>query len=234
MTLQTRFRLFFIAGALLSIPEARGNIIVSVQSTIVTAGSSGNVLDVELRNTGPSAITVEGFSFGVATKTSDINFTQANISTSLPYIFAGESTFGPDITVASGQTLTASDLDISFAGVNLASGATVGLGHLLFDVALTARSGAIPVTLQAFPATSLADAQGNDILIQQLFQGQITIEGTASPEPSFLPVFAAGTALLVIRNKKLLMFGHYLLVRSGRCARPAVSLNDHRAKRYLY
>ena len=39
--------------------------------------------------------------------------------------------------------------------ITLDAGATVGLGHILFDVSATAPSQTVPVTFAAFPATSL-------------------------------------------------------------------------------
>ena len=182
--------------------NARADLIVSAGLATVNAGSSGNGLDVELTNTGPSAVTIEAFSFGITTANSAIAFTEANVSTSMPYIFAGDSEFGPDIAVTTGQTLTASDLDVSFAGVSLAPGAVAGLGHLLFDVASDAAPGATPVTLLTFPTTSLADDQGNDVAIQMLSPGEITIVSSTVPEPSSLPMAAAGIALVLIFAKR--------------------------------
>lgn len=196
--------LFLIGiAAFVSLPEARADLIVSTQSVTVSAGSSGNGLDVELSNTGPSAVTIGAFSFGVTTANSGISFTGANVSTLTPYIFAGDSLFGPDITISSGQALMASDLfDISFNGASIASGSTVGLGHLLFDVAPGAGSGVFPATLVAFPTTSLADDQGIDVPIQTFSSGNITIGAAAAPEPSSWSALAFGIALVLIYESR--------------------------------
>src|SRR5262249_3004242 len=138
--------------------NSRADLIVSVGSTSVDAGTTGNPLDVELTNTGPAAVTIGGFSFGVSIANPDISFTDANTSTVLQYIFAGNSLFGPDLTgPTSGQSLNTSDV---FAGANngttLGAGTTVGIGHLLFDVAALAGPGSFAVNLSA-PFTSLSD-----------------------------------------------------------------------------
>ena len=123
----------------------------------------------------------------------------ANTSTSAPYIFDGLSLFGPDLTgPTSGQSLIASDVFlVPFSGSTLGAGVTLGLGHILFDVALGAAPGVFPVTFTAFPATSLADPTGANLTIQTLSAGQITITGTAAaPEPRTLATLFFGLALL--------------------------------------
>lgn len=184
-------------------PQVHADIVLSIQSVTVSAGSSGNGLDVELTNTGPSALAIGGFSFGITTPNSSISFTDANVSTSAPYIFFADSLFGPDIATATGQSLIASDVfDVPFGGASLASGSTVGLGHLSFDVTAGAAPGLFPVTALAFPVTSLADANGNDVPIQTLSPGTITIQAATVPEPSSLPLLATGIALLIICERK--------------------------------
>src|SRR5215813_8248116 len=75
--------------------NANASVIVAVQSASAAPGSSGNTFDVQLTNTGPSGITVGGFSFGISTGNPDISFRESNTSTSAPYIFDGLSLFGP-------------------------------------------------------------------------------------------------------------------------------------------
>src|SRR5438094_451649 len=87
-----------VAACLLGPATARASLVVSVQSVIATAGSLANGIDVELSNSGPSALTISGFSFGISIANSDISFTDANISTAAPYIFGADSLFGPDLT----------------------------------------------------------------------------------------------------------------------------------------
>ena len=67
----------------------------------VTAGSSNDSFDVVLQNTGPSAVTVAGFSFGL-TSSSNVTFTDVTTATAMTYIFNGNSLFGPDIVLSAG------------------------------------------------------------------------------------------------------------------------------------
>jgi hypothetical protein len=178
--------------------------ITSLQTVSANAGSSGNGLDVLLNNTGPSAVTVGAFSFGVSAGNASISFTDATTGTlSAPYIFGTNSLFGPDLTgPTSGQSLTTSDVfAIPGSGITLASGATVGLGHLLFSVAPGTAAGIIPVTVSSFPVTSLADAAGANLSLM-VFPGSITIVSTtAVPEPSTLAIFLAAGAVLSLRSR---------------------------------
>ncbi len=115
--------------------SAHADLIVAAQTVAANAGSSGNTLELTLQNTGPSAVTIGGFSFGVSTSGTDINFTLADINTALaPYIFKGNSLFGPNINTSTGHSLTASDLDSDPAGATVSAASTVGLGRLFFDV----------------------------------------------------------------------------------------------------
>ena len=187
---------------------ARAGLIVSVESVTANAGSTSDALDITLTNTGPSAVTVGGFSFGVSVATTNITFTQANTSTTTaPYIFDGLSLFGPVISTSTGQSLTASDLFANIgSGTTLGAGVEVGLGHLLFDVSQTASSGPVTVSLASFPTTSLSDASGNNIPINSLNGGAITIQSvTAIPEPpSLVPAITgiSAIALFLWRSRR--------------------------------
>jgi len=171
-----------------------------VQSVTATAGSSANGIDVELSNLDPLAVTIGGFSFGISIANLDISFTGANTSTAAAYIFGTDSVFGPILTgPTSGQSLATADLFIiPFSGVTLDSGTTVGLGHVLFDVSPNAASGSFPVDLALFPTTSLSDESGNDVPIDTLSNGLITIKPEAVPEPSSLSMFLSGVAVVAV------------------------------------
>jgi hypothetical protein len=188
-----------IALSFLGPASGHASLIFSVQSATAAAGSSGNSFDVQLSNSGPSAVTIAGFSFGILTANTNINFRDANISTSAPYIFGSNSLFGPDLTgPTSGQSLSTSDVfAIPLAGSTVGAGITVGLGHILFDVSPSATAGVSPVTLAAFPVSSLSDPAGNNLVIQSFSPGQITITGTGVPEPSTLATVLAGVALIL-------------------------------------
>ena len=188
----------------------RADLVIAAESVTVNPGTSGNSLEISLQNTGPSAVTLAGFSFEISIGNPDITLTEALISTSLnPYIFAGHSLFGPEIdTSNTGQVLQASDIyDIIFGGATIGAGTTVGLGLVLFDVASAAGSGATLVTLGGFPATSLSDALGADVSIDTLTNGQITIQPSASvPEQS--------SVTLLLTLLPLIGCAHWLLSKS--------------------
>ena len=193
-----RLALGCLAVCFLGALSARADLVVSVGSTSVDAGTTDNPLDVELTNTGPAAITIGGFTFGVSVGNSNISFTDANTSTVLTYIFEGNSLFGPDLTgPTSGQSLDTSDV---FAGANngttLGAGTTLGIGHLLFDVSALAGTGAFAVSLSA-PFTSVSDINANTIPIDSLSAGKITIEGPSEiPEPGTMGILLAGVAAI--------------------------------------
>jgi hypothetical protein len=167
---------------------AQAEFIISVESVTANAGSIGNTLEVELTNTGSSTVTIGGFSFGISTATSNIDFTGAFDSTAKPYLFAGDSLFGPEIDTSNGQSLIASDFSASGLGDFVGAGATVGLGKVFFNVAPSTPGGAIEVTLTPFPTTSLSDPSGNNISVDTLNHGTITVISSVNsvPEPSTL------------------------------------------------
>lgn len=205
------YRSLFVALAVLTLmaQPLQAALIVTAGTVSAGAGTTGNVLQVTLTNTGPSTVTVGAFSFGVSTANAGITFTAATINTASPYVFAGHSfivpTFSPTIDLTTGTSLLASDLyDVFGSGATLASGATVGLGRLLFNVAPGTPNGVNGVTVAAFSATSLSDALGNDLAFTTA-NGSITVTGavTAVPEPATLVVFAlVGAAGWVVRRRR--------------------------------
>src|SRR5438552_826527 len=95
-----RFCAAILVGmALLMSRSANAALVISAQSTTAAAGSTGNSFDVFLTNTGPSSVTLGGFSFELQVGP-NITITSVNISTSVaPYIFGGHSLFGPVISL---------------------------------------------------------------------------------------------------------------------------------------
>ncbi|MFO0961144.1 MAG: hypothetical protein U0800_27505 [Isosphaeraceae bacterium] len=158
---------------------ARADLIVTVQSVVVTAGPGTKALDVVLTNTGPTAVTIGSFSVGLSTA-SAVTFTEANISTVTPYIFGANSAFGPIISTTpppNGPSLLASDQFLTAgSGVSVASGSTVGLAHVLF---LAPTPGVYTVSLLAFPTTTLSGPTGGNVTITTLANGTISVV----PEP---------------------------------------------------
>src|SRR5215472_17937772 len=118
---------FLIANLALLLPAipARAAFVFSVQTPLAaTQGSTGNVFDVLLTNTGSSAVTIGSFSFGVTTTNLGISFTDATFATVLdPYIFNGDSldmnTSNP-LNTSLGSELDASDSSFSGNGVSVA------------------------------------------------------------------------------------------------------------------
>jgi hypothetical protein len=161
-----------------------GSLILNIQSTSASPNTSGNAFDVTVTNTGPSAVSIDGFTLGIHTASSLISFTDATTGTTVaPYIFGVDGFAGSDLTgPTSGQSLTTSDLD-SVAAVSVASGASFGLAHVLFSVA-----GATPAGYNVdftSPSTSFSDAAGHPITIDTLNGGTITVTSTSTvPEPS--------------------------------------------------
>ncbi len=171
---------------------ARADITVTAQSV----SSSDGALDVFLTNTGPLAVNIAAFSFEVNVSSSQVTFTDATFNTTTnPYIFANNSYYGPDILTSTsngGQTLDAGDVTFNALDVSVGSGDTVGLGHVLFTTLGTLTSDAT-VSFTG-PSTSLADASGNNVLIDTLTSGTISPGAIPVPEPSTLIVATIGLA----------------------------------------
>jgi hypothetical protein len=168
-------------------PPARADIIVSVQSASATTGTSGNTLEVDVENTGAS-VDIASFSFEISVApTSGITFTGADDNTSMAsYIFVGNSLFGPNISTTTGTILDASDLAVT-GSTTLGTGETLGLGRVFFDVAASAALVPETVSLTDYPSTSLTDPDLNNVPIDTLNNGMITIvAGGIVPEPSAL------------------------------------------------
>jgi hypothetical protein len=177
---------------------ARADITVTAQSV----SSSDGALDVFLTNTGPSAVNIAAFSFEVNVSSSQVTFTDATYNTTTnPYIFAGNSLFGPDILTSisnGGQTLLAGDVTSDSSNVSVGSGDTVGLGHVLFTTSGTLTSDAT-VSFTAYPSTSLADASGNNVVIDKFTNGTISPGAIVPvPEPSTLTIVAVAGAFCLL------------------------------------
>ncbi len=181
-------RILSVAAAWLLLATAlpaRAGLIVSVENVSADAGTTGNTLEVDVTNTGGSAVAIAAFSFEIsAAGGSGITFTGADTDTSVnTYIFAGNSLFGPTISTMTGTTLDASDIAAS-GSTSLGTNSTLALGLVSFDVAGSAPSGPVNVTLTGYPATSLSDPNASNIPIDTLNNGTITISQSAIPEPS--------------------------------------------------
>jgi hypothetical protein len=194
-----------VAGFLLYSWPARADLLeISIESPInVNAGTAANGFDILLTNVSGPAVSITAFTFEISVASTDVLLTEANTATLLsPYIFGGNSLFGPNITVTNtGQDLRASDLYTVFdSDITLGAGATVGLGHILFDVSAGAASQIVPVTFAVYPATSLADHLSNNVPINALVNGQIHITGVV-PEPSSLVLLLTAGSLIWVGQR---------------------------------
>ena len=183
---------------------SRADFVVSVQSVTASAGSTGNALDVTLTNTGPTSATFSGFSFGLAPALG-LTFTAVTTGTTTAgYIFGDLGLFGSDITSTppAGVAIEASDLySVAGAGVTLASGATLGLGHVFFNVSAAA-TGSISVALAAPPATSLSSPAGTSLPVTRLQAGTVRIAAsTAVPEPASALGLGVGLGALLVHTR---------------------------------
>jgi hypothetical protein len=172
-----------IAASLLSLLPTQAAVIVSATSVSANAGDTNDALDVFLTNTGPSSISVDGFNFEITVSGTDVTFTSTTTATTVgPYIFGADSLFGPVIsTLSPGQTMDGSDID-ALGAVTIGSGATVGLGHVFFNVNPAAAPQTAAVTF--VPAgTALSDVNGGPVNINTLTPGTITILSSV-PEPA--------------------------------------------------
>lgn len=191
------------AAILLCAGFARADVLVVSLSPpgSVSAGSAGNGFDVLLTNTSGPAVDIGVFTFELAVSSPDVTFTDATTaSVASPYIFAGNSLIGPDIVGSNtGQDLTAFDLyGVTGANITLGSGATVSLGHVLFDVSSGAPSETVDLSfVAAGTSLSLANCCAG-IPIDALNGGQLVITGAVSavPEPSALSLLAIMVAVI--------------------------------------
>lgn len=202
---RTSLSLAAIVLMILDVNPARAELLFSIepQTISVIPGSTGNAFDVTLSNTGPTGVTIGGFSFGLSVADLDIQFTEVNTATTVPYIFGADSLFGPIINTVpppNGQSVLASDAYLFIdMGVTVSSGTTVGLGHVLFDVSSTATPGSFSITFDAYPFSSLA-APGPDFdeIPIDTFDSSVgmQVEGqNVVPEPSALLVWSSLSAM---------------------------------------
>jgi hypothetical protein len=200
--------LFAVVAMITCAGQARASSILTIGSLVASSPSSNNAFDVTLTNTGPAALTIGGFSFGISVSDPHVVFTSVTTSTVSPYVFDGQSLFGPNIdTAPAGQSAIASDLFAVFgSGTTIGAGVTVGLGHVLFNI-LPGASGPIPVTFIS-AQTSLSDALGNNLTVNSLVGGTITVPGASVPEPASLMLLGLGLAPLATARARAFVRKH--------------------------
>ncbi len=192
--MRSSFETWLLTGLALSVlgtaPVWAAGLTISASSVTVAPGSTGDSLEVDLTNSGSTAVVVGGFDFEIFIANTAVSFSDVNTATSMTYVFSGNSLFGPDLTGPnSGQTISASDVAFTpFSGTTLASGATVGLGRVTFNVAAGAAAGTFEVNFVTYPSTSVSDALGGNVNLGTYSDGNITIFSGA-PEPSSLSLW---------------------------------------------
>jgi hypothetical protein len=198
----------YLAGVLLSaaflfatpLCQANSLIVFSLEPVAAGAGTTGDSFEVLLTNDTGGSVTVGGFSFGIGVATANLTFTGVDTSTvTEPYIFGADSLFGPDISVQPptlpGQTLEAEDLDAA-TGAIVASGASVGLGLVHFNIAGGTPSGPIAVTFISLD-DSLANVAGGGIPFG-VINGNVNVTAATGSAPEPATFLLAGLALVAI------------------------------------
>ena len=200
------------AAALFASAPAHANMVLTLISVGAAAGSTGNSFDVTIQNTGASAQNIAAFSLGLSVADTHITFTGGNEFTALTYVFNGDSFdvingFAyTTIPPPTGHQVEGVDNSNSGAGTDIAAGATLGLGHIFFDVAANTSAGPIAVTIAPGCGnplcTTLSDSAGATVLFA-VTNGDITVTtSTVVPEPStFLLALCALPAIARRRRK---------------------------------
>jgi hypothetical protein len=206
-----------LAAALLSaagLAPARAAIILSLTSVNANINSTGNAFELTLTNSGPSAVSIGGFNFGVSVSNTHLTLQDAKVTTAAaPYIFLGGDSFVIDFLLSdsvmqstTGQSIFGNDFRLTpFAGTSVGSGATVGLARILFDVDGTALAGPVNATISLLAAeTSLADENGANIAINAYNNSIITLQdsGQVIPEPSAYLTLGAGLLTLLWARRR--------------------------------
>ena len=197
--------LMFLAS-LAAVNSAQATILFGSGSTTAAPGSSNNGVDLFITNTGPSAVDIGGFSWEITVSGADVTLNSATTATVLPYIFAGNSAFGPTISTSpAGQTMDASDfVAVVNSSTTVGAGQTFGLGRLLFDVSGGAPNNEILNLVFNAANSSLSDANGNPVTIDTFQSGTITVLASVSgvPEPGTgIELASAFVAFLIWKRR---------------------------------
>lgn len=208
---------YVTAGLMVAAP-AHASLILNIQSVSYAPGSNGDSLDVTLTNTGTSAVGVASFQFDISTTNTSINFVDATDLTTLAgYIFPNAVSFDYQFTGTtdilpngansnSGQNFASdipSDLDVNGTNISIGAGATVGLGHVIFNIASNATTG--PATITFDQANTILDTFNGTtdvpLTITTFNSGTVTV-GAATPEPAVFGPALLGLACLWIGRKR--------------------------------
>lgn len=193
-----------------AMPAHADGIIIRISSVSVVAGTNGAAFDVNIQNIGSSQ-NIAGFSLGLSVGDSHITFTGGDESTSLTYLFSGDSfdainSFPYTTTPPpNGQTVEASDLSNSGLGTNEGT-TTLGLGHIFFNIAADTPPEVINVTLvpncsNSNSCTSLSDSSFASVPFT-VVNGTITVTSSV-PEPSTVLLALFGLPVVALRRRGL-------------------------------
>lgn len=208
-----RFVLVILCGAVLIAPAYATPITFSIVPVTLNPmpGDVGDSFDVLLTNGTGAALSVAAFSFEVSSNDADVTLISADTFTSAAaYIFSGDSfdliSGGGPVNTSSGAKLDGSDLTNDFTNVSIASGATVGLGEVFYNVAPGAALAPFTISFSGgAAANNLSDTSFNvtDPDISGVLNLTITSPSpTSSPEPSSLVLLPAGLIALVWKARR--------------------------------
>jgi hypothetical protein len=180
-----------LAAMIIGPASASADMVLSLvpANPTVSAGSTNNVLELQLVNTGgntPDSSNIAATSFDILSSNPDIVFTLATTGTTAPYIFPN-SAFGPTISTSTGQEIIGSDID----GTNGQPGVTVGtspvgVAEIFYNVLGTASPGSFTVSYGSSGGTSLTDTNGDNYTSLTLNTATINIVASSVPEPGTL------------------------------------------------
>ena len=185
-----KFFYFLFAIALTVIP-ARASLSFSIDqvSSTLTQGDIGDMIEVIMTNS--ASFNANSFTLEITSDNPGVTFTQVTTGTSHPYVFAGNSLFGPDITSSPGTTLDGGDATATppFADITLAP-STYGMGLVFFNIDPGAATGPVTFSFGNAAVNVFSDA-GGDTITPSLNSLQLNIQAAAVPEPSALLPLAA-------------------------------------------
>ncbi len=184
----------FTAAALAARP-AQADLSLGTAPSSALAGGTGS-FDVTLTDVGGS-FDVAGFSFELTVPGgSGLMFTNADMSTVGPLIFAGNSFdtfFSVPFSLSTFPTTDVNGSDLANSGsTTLSTGSVFDLGNIDYSVAPGTAPG--PVTVSIILAngnTSLSDSNGDPVAFSAV-PGEITVDspGSATPEPGAFAMLA--------------------------------------------
>ena len=215
VSLFNAFKSATIASAMVCIvmgtSSAHAGLIFGITTNVANPGSSSNSLDVTLTNTGTSSADdalISGFSFEITATSTDVTFGGVSTSTnSVPYIFAGNSLYGPDINLgigSGGQSISAGDnYALANSDIRLAYGQTIGLGFVSFELSSTTSLKPIGITFTAYPTTGVNDSTGFQYEFNLPANTRIDVTSVV-PEPSTLITLGIGMLGLLVAKRHML------------------------------